>query len=61
MNYNNRILTLVYSAFYGTAPLDVPDIFEKYQSKYNLRGQNCFALPKPNRNFRMKSVKYIET
>ena len=58
---NTRILALIYTAFYDTASLDIQDIFQKYQSKYNLRRQNRFALPKPNTNFLMKSVKYIGT
>ena len=61
MTYNTRILALMYTAFHDSATLDIQDIFQKYQSKYNLRRQNCFALPKPNTNFLTKSVKHIGT
>ena len=36
-------------------------IYRIFQSKYNLRRQNGLALPKPNTNYLMKSVKYIGT
>ena len=46
MPYNTSILAQMYAAFHETDPVDIQDIFEKYNSKYNLRRQNCFVLPK---------------
>ena len=34
------------------------NVFAKYHCKYDLRWENCFALPKPKTNFLLKSVHY---
>ena len=56
--YTTRTLVLAHSVFYCNVPSQVQNIFAKYHCKYDLRGGNCFALPKPKTNFLLKSVHY---
>ena len=58
--YEQQCLTLTHDCFYGRAPINIRNLFERHNSEHNLRGhtQNPLNLKIPNYKTRAASSSY---